>query len=295
MNRKAFALSLMTAATAALPACTGEVDDNAAENTAALSSFRVLAPNSACASASTPRQGPHKNTYVRVRFEPDGADRFLTIETYDKTTGRLVDASDYQYRVALNGDLEAFFLDTGNQAYVVYTLRPTSNGAELVYPSHTNAPAVPLACDLRAGAPNLVLPVAQSAAAVKTIPAGQFPTPPERHNEFCTSTKKIDGGILQVRFTKYSWRSPVVTQVLLYDGATHYVRTNLLAGQNALVVDEESKFGIVGGDEGPSQGTRFGSIVAKTIGGKRRLVLVAEAAPLKGELPAEVPLSCELE
>ena len=289
MDRKALALALITS-TSAIAACASGTDDTApASGSADLTSFHTIGAESACVSVAPGRQGEFRGRNVRVQFSKGAAGPIAVVESYDAGTGLLSQKpAEYQYKRVSDTEIELFYIDSGDR-FVPYTLKVSGDNVQVSVPTYLDPSPITLKCDLANGAPSAALPVAQAVAAPQKI-TGAFPLPPALNvGGTCIGSKLVDGNVVQLMFRRDGKLGDdnMYAHFLVYNGKTHLLAKDLLAGTDAVFTDGESSFSIA------SDGTSYADIEMKTVDGAQTLVLVPKSSAVKEGTGAELPLNCD--
>ena len=289
MDRKAFALALITSTAAALAGCSADASDTSAEGSADLTSFDAVGSNGACASAAPGRSGEFRGENVRIRFTKSSLGPVALVEHYDAATGLFSQKPDeYQYKQLSDTEVELYYFYTGDRI-VPYTVRLDSagSGGTLTNASYSSGgqSTVAMKCDLRANAPNLKLATKQAVAAPQPI-TGSFPLPPDTNGGTCTATKlATNGEVVEVTIRREgkTLDETLTAHVFAFDAKTNLLATDYLFDKNAKFSDKETSFSL----------GSYADILMKKVDGKQTLVLVSKDAKMKSDLGAELPLRCD--
>ncbi len=313
MDRRALAVALLAAAPAFSACATATDEDGTGTSEDAITSFSSIAEASACVSKTAGRAGSYRDSFVRVVFTKGEFVDLVHIETYDKATGFFESRARYGYRMSGTSELELYTPDTVGGPIVLHKMTINGDGSVTLATSYDPTDAIKLDCDLRAGAPRLKLAVTQQPATRKTVPAGDFPTPP-RSRGACTATSAVSGKVFRLGFQRgglsartfnkyddpdymkyYALSSSLHASAHVY-GANGFVEKDLLEGKEAALVDQDDSFAIatVGPNGGRAVGYQHGKIEAKTKRGKRILVFTPAEPSLRATLGAELELACDL-
>ena len=168
MLDKQLALALLVGSSLAASACAAPAEDaDAAQSTEAYTSFSSVENGGACASPKAGRTPSFRNAYVRVVFEKTDASDLAHIEWYDATTGLRQRSWTYGFKKkGFGSDGELYAVDTVDNPFVMYTLHAELDGT-VTLRTRDDGDEIKVACDLKAGAPKLKMPVTPELAQPK--------------------------------------------------------------------------------------------------------------------------------